>query len=198
MFAVLLLPLLAAEPAFTPDGTVDGLTVEKREVAGSPFFEVRISTTTPVPMAALCDELYGDGSFDPTEPDLKSRRVLSEDAGVRILHDEIAPAVVSRRDYVIERTVQRSATDCVVRYHAVEHPAAPPRANVVRITKIYGTYRFETLPSGQTRASSILFSDPAGSVPAFLVRGPQRDAAVAWMKRLLTRAAVRAKAAPAK
>lgn len=194
MFAGVLLLLLGAEPSFTPDGTVDGLTIEKREVTGSAFSEIRVTATTAVPVPALCDELYGDGSFDPTEPDLKSRRVLLEDAGVRILHDEIAPAVVSRRDYVIERTVQRTDRTCVISYHAIEHPSAPPRANVVRITKLYGTYRFEALPSGQTRASSVTFSDPAGSVPAFLVRGPQRDFAIAWMKRLLTRGAARAKA----
>lgn len=189
MVPALLLTVLSAEPTFSPDGTVDGITIEKRDVPGSPFSEFRLTVTTPVSVTALCDELYGDGSYDPSEPDLKSRRVLLEDAGVRIVHDEIAPAIVSRRDYVIERTVQRSPTDCLVRYHAIEHPAAPPRADVVRITKLTGSYHFETLPSGQTRATSVTFSDPAGSVPAFLVRGPQRDVAIAWMKRLLTRAA---------
>ncbi len=188
MAPALLLTLLTAEPTFVPDGTVDGFTIERREVPNSPFSEVRVSTTTSATVPALCDALYGDGSFDPTEPDLKARTVLMEDAGVRIVHDEIAPAVVSRRDYVIERTVQRTATDCFVRYHSITHPAAPVRDGIVRITKLWGSYHFETLPSGQTRATSVTFSDPAGSVPAFLVRGPQRDAAIAWMKRLIAKA----------
>lgn len=191
MVTVLML-VLAAEPAFVADGVVDGITLEKREVRGSPFFEQRLTaTTTKASVEALCAEAWGDGSYDPSEPDLKSRKVLSEDGGVRVTWEEIAPAVVSQRDYLLHQTVDRTATTCTMRYRATTDPAAPARSDFVRITKLWGTWHFEALPAGGVRVVYTSFSDPGGSIPAFIVKGPQRSAAIMWMKRTLERAAAR-------
>lgn len=190
MVRVVLL-VLAAEPAFVADGTVDGITIEKRAVEGSPFFEQRLTATTKASLDALCDEAWGDGSYDPSEPDLKSRKVLSEDAGVRVTWEEIAPAVVSQRDYVLHQSVERTPTTCTMRYRSTTDAAAPTRSNFVRITKLWGSWHFEALPSGGVRVVYTSFSDPGGSIPAFLVKGPQRSAAIMWMKRTMERAAAR-------
>ncbi|MBL8937659.1 MAG: hypothetical protein JNM69_24060 [Archangium sp.] len=188
----LVLLALAAEPAFVSDGTADGVTIEKREVAGSSFFELRLTaTTTKATLEALCDEAWGDGSYDPTEPDLKARKVLSADAGVRVTWEEIAPAVVSPRDYVLYQTVDRTPTTCTMRYRSTSDPAAPVRSSFVRITRLWGSWHFEALPSGGVRVVYTSFSDPGGSIPAFLVKGPQRSAAIMWMKRTMDRAAAR-------
>lgn len=188
----LVLLALAAEPAFVFDGTADGVTIEKREVAGSSFFELRLTaTTTKATLEALCDEAWGDGSYDPTEPDLKARKVLSADAGVRVTWEEIAPAVVSPRDYVLYQTVDRTPTTCTMRYRSTSDPAAPVRSSVVRITRLWGSWHFEALPSSGVRVVYTSFSDPGGSIPAFLVKGPQRSAAIMWMKRTMDRAAAR-------
>lgn len=190
MVSVVLL-VLAAEPTFVADGTVDGITIEKRAVEGSLFFEQRLTATTKASLDALCDEVWGDGSYDPSEPDLKSRKVLSEDAGVRVTWEEIAPAVVSQRDYVLHQTVERTPTTCTMRYRSTTDAAAPTRSNFVRITKLWGSWHFEALPTGGVRVVYTSFSDPGGSIPAFLVKGPQRSAAIMWMKRTMERAAAR-------
>lgn len=191
MVTVVLL-VLAAEPTFVADGTVDGITLEKREVAGSPFAELRLTaTTTKATLDALCSEAWGDGSYDPSEPDLKSRKVLSEDGGVRVTWEEIAPAVVSQRDYVLYQTVDRTPTTCTMRYRSTTDAAAPVRSTFVRITKLWGSWHFEALPTGGVRVVYTSFSDPGGSIPAFLVKGPQRSAAIMWMKRTMDRAAAR-------
>lgn len=188
----LVLLVLAAEPAFVADGTVDDITLEKQEVAGSPFFVQRLTaTTTKASVQALCDEAWGTGAYDPSEPDLKSRKVLSEDGGVRVTWQTIAPAVVSQRDYVLLQTVERTATTCTVKYRATTDPAAPLQSGFVRLTKLWGTWQFEALPAGGARVVYTSFSDPAGSIPAFIVKGPQRSAAIMWMKRTMDRAAAR-------
>lgn len=186
-----LLLVLAAEPAFVADGVVDGITLEKREVSGSPFFEQRLTATSTATLDALCNEAWGDGSYDPTEPDLKARKVLSEDGGVRVTWEEIAPAVVSPRDYVLNQTVERTPTTCTMRYRSTTDAAAPVRREFVRITKLWGSWHFEALPAGGVRVTYTSFSDPGGSIPAFLVKGPQRSAAITWMKRTMERAAAR-------
>lgn len=190
MVNLLVLVLFGAEPAFTPDGEVDGISIAKRDVPGSSIPELRLVTTTSrASLEALCAEAYGDGRFDPTEPDLTSRKVLEEDAGVRLTWEQIAPAVVSPRDYVLHQTIERGAGTCTTRYVSVPDPRAPTQPGVVRITKLRGSWVFDALGDGTVRITYTLFSDPAGSVPAFLVRGPARKSAITWVKRVIDRAA---------
>ncbi len=42
---------------------------------------------------------------------------------------------------------------------------------------LWGSWLFAPLPGGKARLSYTLFADPAGSIPAFLVHGPQKSAA---------------------
>lgn len=183
--------VLAGEPSWTKDSEVDGISIERREVAGSPFPELRlVQVTNKATLAQLCDEAWGDGRYDPTEPDLKARKVLEEDAGVRITWEEIAPAVVSPRDYLLHQTVERTPTRCVMRYQATTDARAPAKAGFVRITKLWGSWTFD-LEAGGVRVTYLSFSDPGGSIPAFLVKGPQRSAAVTWMKRTIENASKR-------
>lgn len=182
---------LAAEP-WVKDSETDGISIERRDVAGSPFPELRLTQVTKkATLAQLCDEAWGDGSYDPTEPDLKARKVLEEDAGVRITWEEIAPSIVSPRDYVLHQTVERTATHCVMRYQSTTDPRAPMQRGFVRITKLSGSWTFDADESGGVKVTYLSFSDPGGSIPAFLVRGPQRAAAVTWMKRTIENAAKR-------
>lgn len=191
MVTAILSLVLAGEPAWAKDSEVDGISIELREVAGSPFPELRlVHVTKKATLAQLCDEAWGDGRYDPTEPDLKARRVLEEDAGVRLTWEEIAPAVVSPRDYLLRQTVERSANRCVVRYQATTDPRAPAKAGFVRISKLWGSWAFEA-EEGGVKVTYLSFSDPGGSIPAFLVRGPQRSAAVTWMKRTVENASRR-------
>lgn len=190
MVSALVIVVLGAEPAFVPDGEVDGVAIAKREVPGSPFPELRLVTTTSrASLEALCAEAYGQGRYDPTEPDLKARTLLEEDAGVRRMWEQIAPAVVSPRAYVLHQTIERGQGTCAMRYQAISDTRAPVQPGVVRMTKLRGSWVFDAVEGGKVRITYTIFSDPAGSVPAFLVRGPQRAAALTWLKRVIDRAA---------
>jgi hypothetical protein len=162
--------------------------VEKRAVAGSKNAELRFTIVTQAAtLDALCDEAYGDGRYDATEPDLKARRVLSEGKDVRVTYEQIAPAVVSPRDYVLRTTVTRSPKRCEVRFDTTTEGAPPLQAGWVRIEKLWGVWQFEQLEGG-VRVVHTTFSDPAGAIPSFLVEGGRRDAGLTWVKRTIARA----------
>lgn len=184
----LVLMLLAAEPSFTRVEETDGVLVEARPVQGSNVVELRLTTTTTRTPGSLCDAAFGDGKFDPEEPDLVSRKVISESADERVTYDQISPPVVSRRDYAVRaKRLRGDDGSCRMIFEAANEVAPSKPEGWVRITKLRGEWRFEPGPDGRTRVTYLILSDPAGSLPAFLVEGSRRKFALKWMKMILSR-----------
>ncbi len=189
MLGLVTLLLLGADPQFKREDEVDGITVESRPVAGSSFAELRFSTVTTRSIEALCTEVYGEGKFDPTEPDLKSRAILSESADERVVYDRMTPPVVSPRSYAMR--MRRAWVDgaCHLTFEAANELAPAPEDGWVRVKALRGSWAFEPVEGGKTRLTYTVFTDPAGSVPALFVEGPRRKLGVTWVKRVLARTA---------
>ncbi len=170
--------------------TVDGITIESRPVDGSSFVELRFTTTAAASPERLCAAAFGTGRLDPEETDVKSRKVISESEDERVTYDQVSAAVVSDRDYAVRARRERlEGGACRVRFEAVNELAPPLPHGFVRITKLKATWLFEPLEGGQSRITYVIFSDPAGSVPAFLVEGTRREVGVRWVKMISRRAA---------
>lgn len=191
--------LLALLVSATDDGWLrvehrDGILVEARPVKGSGFAELRLSTTSAKTVGALCDEAWGDGQFDSTEPDLTLRTLVSESPTERVVYEQIAPAIVSARDYALRFTLLRDAERCTVVYVIANDLAPPTPAGFVRISRMWGTYTFAPTEGG-TRVTWVTYADPAGALPPFLVEGGRRSESVSRFKLLLARAMPRSPAA---
>jgi hypothetical protein len=168
---------------------VDGVTIESRAVQGSSFAELRFTTTTTKSVEALCTEAFGTGKFDATEPDLKSRVVLSESADERTTYERMTPALVSPRSYAMH--MKRTWVDgaCHLDFEAANDVAPAPEPGWVRVTQVRGSWRAEPLEGGTTKLTYVIFTDPAGAIPAFFVEGARRKLGVTWVKRVIERAA---------
>jgi hypothetical protein len=112
--------LLSAAPAdFKKVDETDGVLIESRPVEGSPIVELRLTTTTTKSVDSLCEAVFGDGKFDPEEPDLKSRKIISESADERVTYDQISPPLVANRDYAVKaKRTQLSDTQCSMAFSA--------------------------------------------------------------------------------
>jgi hypothetical protein len=62
-----------------------------------------------------------------------------------------------------------------------------PKDGWVRITKLKGSWLFEPIDGGKTRLTYVVFSDPAGAIPPFLVEGNRRKLGVRWVKMIESR-----------
>ena len=114
--ALLALALAADAPAFTLVEDRAGILLESRPVPGSPYVELRLTTTSSHTPTSLCDAAFGTGRFDPQEPDLKSRVILQESADERVTYDQISPPLVANRDYTVRARRERSSDGaCAVR-----------------------------------------------------------------------------------
>jgi hypothetical protein len=57
----------------------------------------------------------------------------------------------------------------------------------VRLPKVTGSWRAEPDPAGGVNLTYRCYSEPGGSVPAFLVRGAQQDSLLKEFVRVLAR-----------
>jgi len=162
---------------FVPVETRAGLTLQRRSIKGSKYAEYRVITDTPFPVAALCEHIYEWGTKGTDHPGVKLHRVLKDGADERVVYDQLEQPVVSDRDYALTVVRKREPDGtCRIRFW-ISNELAPPRpAGFVRMEHLWGSWRFEPLPDGKARLTYTLFADPGGSIPAFLVHGPQRSA----------------------
>ena len=180
---------LTASPDWSKVSDNDGVTIESRPVEGSKLVELRLSTKSTKSVESLCDAAFGDGKFHPDEPDLKKKEILSETADERVTYEQISPPVVANRDYAVRATRVRPAPDtCAIRFQAANELAPKSPDGWVRIEKLYGEWKFVKQADGTTAITYFIFSDPAGSIPTFMVEGSRRTVAQKWIKMVLNRA----------
>jgi hypothetical protein len=188
---LLLSPLTAwADAPWHTEKVEDGIKVEFREVKGSSFDELRLSTDSSTRLDALCDAIWAKDVGSKTEGNFKKRVVIREDEHERWTYEQIHAPLVSDRDYVMKVTLVQPASTgrCEVAFEASKDPAYPPTEDHVRLTTIRGNWVLTPRENGKVRITYQLYSDPGGSVPAFLAKGGQRSAAVDFFKTILSRA----------
>jgi hypothetical protein len=187
MIVMVIAALLAAEPAYEKVSETDGITVEQRNVAGSKFVELKFTTQTNKTARSLCDAAFGDGKFDAAEPDLKSRAIVQESADERVTYEQITPPIVSNRDYVVRARRLMEGQACRMTFEAANDLGPKPPDGWVRVSKLKGHWLFEPLEGGKTRLTYVVFTDPGGSIPPFLVEGNRRKLGVNWVKMIESR-----------
>jgi len=179
-----------APPSWRSDGTFDGMAVERRDVPGSSFDEIRVSTTSPLGLQALCDAIYPKRFDGKLEGRFKKRELLRETDTERWTYEQISVAVISDRDYVMHVKLEQPASTgrCEVGFETETRGTRPAAPGFVRIPLIRGHWSLAPAPGGKVSVRYEVYSDPGGGVPAFLARGGQRSAAVDFMKVILARA----------
>ena len=149
-----------------------------REVKGSAYQEYRVEVATPLPVEALCFEIFEWGTKEGDGPGVVLHKVLQDGDDSRVVYDQIAQPVVSRRDFSLTVVRERLPDgNCRIRFRTTNQAAPPKPEGFVRMEKVWGEWRMEAVPAGGTRLTYTLFSDPAGAIPSFLVHGAQRKSA---------------------
>jgi hypothetical protein len=184
---------VADSPSWRPDGTSNGMGVEKREVRGSSFDEFRVTTTSALDLQNVCDAIYAKGLDGRSNVQFKRREILRLTDTERWVYEQIAVPWVSDRDYVMHTKLEQAPPSgrCEVSFETQDDPARPPVRGFVRIPVIRGHWSVAPMPDGHLAIAYQVFSDPGGGIPAFLASGGQRSAAVDFVKNVLARAAAR-------
>ncbi len=150
------------------------MTFEKRQASDSKFYEYRATTLVQAPVQAVIDAIWlgVTGSIPPT---VKKRAVLSKTDTEYLVYDQIKAPVVSDRDVTIKiRKMARGDGIGEIRFDAMNWLGPPPDPQYVRLPVVRGAWTV-TPEAGGTRLTYECYSEPGGSIPAFLARGAQQD-----------------------
>lgn len=164
----------------------DGITVERRAVAGSKYYEHRAFVDVAIAPARAADEIWATmrgGDMDS----LKHRDILHESADELVLYDQIRTPVVSDRDYTIVVRRRRVGERVELHCDSANERGPAPQRGYVRVALVHGGWTVEPDGHGGTRLGYFAFSEPGGAVPAFLVRGAQAERSMADVVRMVKR-----------
>ena len=165
----------------------DGVTLERRPVAGSRFYEYRVHAhTTVAPLTA--QERLWSGIADERSPTIKRRTVVRRAGDELVVYDQIHAAVVSDRDVTIR--IRRSTDGhggFAITFESTSDLGPPPATGYVRLPIVRGSWRIAPASDGGSNLVYQCYSEPGGAIPAFLVRGAQQDSTLDEFERVLTR-----------
>ncbi|MDP2270360.1 MAG: START domain-containing protein [Archangium sp.] len=163
--------------AFTRLEDRDGVVMSERALKNSVYKEYRAQIATTHPIDALCEASWEWGTRKADGPALILNKLLQDGDDVRVVYNQISQPIVAKRDYVLTVMKERLPDgSCRVRFRTTNELAPPKPDGFVRMDKLWGEWLFEAVPAGGAKLTYTLFSDPAGSVPSFLVHGAQRKA----------------------
>jgi len=189
--ALLVVSPLSAEEPWKQHATKDGLSLERRSVPDSKYYEYRIRTESPAsPQAVLRGMWSGLGEDLP--PSVMKRTFLSRAENEVVVYDQIKTPVVSDRDLAlrIRRIVHADTGVIEVQFESANQFAPPSDSKYVRIPMVRGGWTIAPNAGGGSVLTYVCYSEPGGSIPAFLVRGAQQDQVFVDVKRILRRALV--------
>jgi hypothetical protein len=178
-----LLCVAVAEEPWKFYGEKHGVTVERRAVAGSKYFEHRASISVAQPPEVVERAIWA-GITESTPKTVKRRTVLTHSDDEYVVYDEYSTPVVTDRDAVIRIHRQKGEVD----FHTVDNLGPPLNPHYVRLPIVRGAWTIVAEGAGSRLVYSC-YSEPGGSVPAWMVRGPQADQVFADVQRILDRLA---------
>ena len=157
--------------------TTDGVRVSAREIPGQAFPEFRGVTVMKADMFQLLAILDDAPRHCEWQASCKVMRVVKHyDEFNRVLYHRLdSPWPVNDRDVVFKGGVTVDWKRKIVwsRFRALKG-MVKVESGVVRITRMYGHFKFELIAPGQIRATYQVFSDPGGWLPAWLVAGASK------------------------
>jgi hypothetical protein len=167
----------------------EGISVEKRSVPGSKFMEYRARAATKVSPQSVLQGLWS-GLTDPPQGTVKKREVLRKTDTELVFYDQVKTPVVSDRDYTmrIQQSKDEKTGALQVRFETANELGPPAASGFVRIPKVRGSWLIEPSEDGGAKLTYQCYSEPGGSIPAFMVRGAQQNQVVVDMRRILDRA----------
>jgi hypothetical protein len=179
----------AAADRWEPCKSSDGVVLEKKSVEGSSFYEYRARAHVAAPAHQIIDAIW-DGVLAQQHPPTVTKRVIMrhDDAEI-LLYDQIHTPVVSDRDVVtrLRKKVDPASGTFEIQFASANELGPPLDRKYVRIPEVRGSWRAEPDPAGGVNLIYRCYSEPGGSVPAFLVRGAQQDSLLKEFVRVLGR-----------
>ncbi len=151
-------------------GTKDGVVYEQREIAGSKYYEHRATFTVPIAADRIMPALWEQALVPGANAQLK-REVLRKSDDEVLAHDEVTHPIVTDREVTL--LIEKTRAPLGLRFTSRNDLGPPPNPKRIQLPRVYGSWTVEPLGPSESRLTYVCYSEPGGSIAAFLVRGAQ-------------------------
>lgn len=158
-----------------------GVVYDRRSVAGSKFYEYRATFDVERAPADMVEAIWKDVT-KPPGAQVTKRELLKQSDSELVIHDQIKTPVVADRELTLRMWREPDA----VRFEARNDLGPPPLPGHVVLPRVRGSW-VVTPSGGGARVVYMCYSEPGGSVPAFMVRGTQQDQVMKDVEQVLRR-----------
>jgi hypothetical protein len=164
----------------------DGITVWRRDVAGSPLVAFRGEGLVNAPLLRVASVIVDvERAHEWADRVVESRRLrrIGRCEAVTYTHAR-TPPVVADRDFVLHgRLTIEDGRRATIRFRSVQDAAMPP-GDHVRGEVLDSSFVLTAEGEARTRVVAEIHADPKGALPAWLVNMVQRGWAVKTLRSL--------------
>jgi START domain-containing protein len=180
----------AADGGWQHRGERDGIAIDDRTTGESPVRELRLTTRSPVPPAAIMATLWRHDEYVQFLPYLKRLDVLRDDGDTKLIYEQVRFPVVKDRDLTIRvtRTVSPDGNTYEITSVAVPDEGPPENRDHVRVRTSAARWNLAPAADGGTDVTYTIRADAGGLLPTWIVDTFERDAAVKILRAMLDRA----------
>jgi len=169
----------SAHAAWEPIGVTAGVNVERKTMPESALFAFRGEGVFDVSIGLLTSVLK-DADIAVEWVDLMTEHAVLRDAGENknLIYESYGlPWPISDRDYVMYETYGYDTDKKIftIDYESVKDAAKPPVKDLVRAMAYRTFWRLTMVDADTTKIEVEVFTDPKGSLPAWLINMIQKD-----------------------
>lgn len=175
--AVWLAPSVAWAGGWEKTSSRDGITVYRKSVPGSALKGFRGTVVIDAPMEKLVWVLADNTRRKDWTDRLETSTILERRSAYDcVMYQRYsAPAIISDRDFVFRAAAYtRPSGEAVLDVASVVHPKAP-KSPGVRGELQQNRFGLRSLGPSKTHVDAVIFADPKGSIPAWVVNLVQKS-----------------------
>lgn len=159
-----------ADGAWKQTETKDGVVYEQREMSGSKYYEYRATLNVPFSADAAMKAIWEQAQAPGTTSHLKREFLRRTDDEI-LVYDQVSHPVVSDREVTL--LVKKTKAPLGLRFESHNELGPPSDGKRIQLPKVYGNWVVESVSANESKLTYTCYSEPGGSIAAFLVRGPQ-------------------------
>ena len=142
-----------------------------RDVENSEVREVRATSIIPAPPERVWEVITDIDHYTEFMPYIIEGRVVAkDDDGSQLEYMRLEPPLVDKRDYTLKLTSHQDPEKGVYSRHwtTSNDRGPPPRSDHIRLELCDGSWTLRRTPDGKTQVTYWLYTNPGGSVPAWI------------------------------
>ena len=182
------LAIMAAPPQWRREAEDDGVTLDVQAQSDSGFENLRVRGTSKAAAETFARVWWGPAADLTNNPAVAKREVLTDLPLERLVYDVIKVPLGDERDYLLRsvKSVGEQGT-VTIRFDTVLDPRRPPTPKRVRM-RVKARLVVVPTPTGGCTFEYEVFTDIGGSLPPFLLVGPQRSGTLSLARDVRARA----------